>query len=58
MTLHFYIDVNRVDTKIKYYVIIASLKNESTSKLVCLLISRLPGSSLRMHVESLDKPYV
>ena len=23
----------------------------------CLLISSLPGSALRMHVESLDKPH-
>ena len=46
----------------KDYVIIASLKSESVGKLInripgsCLLISSLPGSALRTHVESLDKP--
>ena len=44
------------------YVIIASLKSESVGKLISrisgsrLLISRLPGSALRTHVESLGKP--
>ena len=43
-------------------VIIASLNNEPACKLINripglrLLISRLPGSALRMHVESLGKP--
>ena len=45
------------------YVIIASLKSETIGKLInripgsCLLISSLPGSALRMHVESLGKPH-
>ena len=40
----------------------ASLKSEAMDKLInripglCLLISSLPGSALRMHVESLGKP--
>ena len=44
------------------YVIIASLKCETIGKLINripgsrLLISSLPGSALRMHVESLEKP--
>ena len=44
------------------YVIIASLKSETMGKLIhiipgsCLLISFLPGSALRTHVESLGKP--
>ena len=44
------------------YVIIASLKSETMGKLINripgsrLLISSLPGSALRMHVESLPKP--
>ena len=46
--------------KIENYVIIASLKSETMNKLInrihvpglCLLISSLPGSALRMHVES------
>ena len=44
------------------YVIIASLKSETMGKLIyripgsCLLISSLPGSALRMHVELLGKP--
>ena len=48
--------------KIKNYVIIASLKSESMGKLINripgsrLLISRLPGSDLRTHVEILGKP--
>ena len=46
----------------KNYVIIASLKSDTTGKLinrtpgVRLLISSLLGSALRTHVESLDKP--
>ena len=44
------------------YVIIASLKSETMGKLINripgsrLLISSLPGSALRTHVESLGKP--
>ena len=44
------------------HVIIASMKSETMGKLIntipgsCLLISSLPGSALRMLVESLDKP--
>ena len=46
----------------KKYVIIASLKRQTIGKLInripgsCHLISNLPGSALRMHVESLGKP--
>ena len=48
--------------KIKNYVIIASLKSETMGILINripdshLLISSLPGSALRMLVESLGKP--
>ena len=48
--------------KIKNYVIIASLKSETMGKLknripgLCLLLSSLPDSALRMYVESLGKP--
>ena len=48
--------------KIENYVIIASLKSETMGKLINripgsrLFISSLPGSALRMHVESLGKP--
>ena len=48
--------------KIENYVIIASLKRETKRKLINripglrLLISSLPGSALRLHVESLGKP--
>ena len=48
--------------KSKNYVIIASLKSETMGNLInklpgsCLLISSLPGSALRTHVESLGKP--
>ena len=44
------------------YVIIASLKSETTCKLINtilgshLLISSLPNSALSTHVESLSKP--
>ena len=47
---------------LRHYLIIASLKSETMGKLIngipglCLLISSLPGSALRMHVESLGKP--
>ena len=46
----------------KNYVKIASLKSETMGKLINripgsrLLISSLPGSALRTHVESLGKP--
>ena len=65
MTLHFLNDVTNVaesTTKIENYVIIASLKSETMGKLINripgsrLLISSLPGSALRTHVESLGKP--
>ena len=48
--------------KIVNYFIITSLKSETMGKLInripgsLLLISSLPGSALRMHVESLGKP--
>ena len=48
--------------KNKIYVIITSLKSETMGKLINripgshLLISSLPGSALRMLVESLGKP--
>ena len=48
--------------KIENYVIIAILKSETMGKLINripgsrLLISSLPGSALRTHVESLGKP--
>ena len=44
------------------YVVIASLKSKQTCKLIngiqgsSLLISCLPGSALRTHFESFDKP--
>ena len=47
---------------IENYVIIPSLKSETMGKLINripgsrILISSLPGSALRMHVESLGKP--
>ena len=53
--------LNRHKNK-KKYIIIASLKSETMGKLINrisglhLLISSLPGSALRMHVESLGKP--
>ena len=51
-----------IDTKIDNYVIFASLNSESTCKQINrqqgsrLLISGLPGSPWKMHVESLGKP--
>ena len=48
--------------KIYKYVIIASISRESACKLINrihgsrLLISNLPGSALRTHVESFGKP--
>ena len=65
MTLYFLNDVTNdaeSTTKIENYVIIASLKSETMGKLINripgsrLLISSLPGSALRTHVESLGKP--
>ena len=56
MTLHFLNDVAN------NYFIIASLTSETMDKMInripgsCLLISSLPGSALRTHVESLGKP--
>ena len=50
--------------KSKNYVIIASLKSDTMDKLfnripgLRLLILSLPGSALRMLVESLSKPHV
>ena len=50
------------DTKIDKYIIIASLKSEPAYNLINkktgsrLLISSLPGSALRRHLESLNKP--
>ena len=60
MMLHFLNDV--ANTKIENYAIMASLNSETMGKLInripgsCLLISSLPGSALRMLVESLGKP--
>ena len=64
MMLHFLNDVanDAESTKIENYVIIASLKSKTMGKLINripgsrLLISSLPGSALRTHVESLSKP--
>ena len=65
MILHFLNDLTndpKSTQKIENYVIIASLKSETMGKLIKripglrLLISSLPGSALRKHVESLGKP--
>ena len=65
MTFHFLNEViNDIEStkKIYIYVIIASLNSESACKLINripgsrLLKSSLPGSALRMHVESPSKP--
>ena len=65
VTLHFFNDVrndSESTQKVESYVIIASLTSETMGKLInkilgsCLLISSLPGSALRRHVESLGKP--
>ena len=66
MTLRFLNhDANIADsthTKKENYVIIAGLKSDIMGKLINripgsrLLISSLPGSDLRRHVESLGKP--
>ena len=48
-----------IQPKIKNYIIIASLKSETMGKLInripgsCLLISSLPGSALRLHVNEM-----
>ena len=60
MTLHFLNDVandSKIKPKIENHVIIASLKSETMGRLINrtgsrLSISSLPGSALRMHVES------
>ena len=64
MTLHFLNDVanDAESTKNRKYVIITSLKSGTMGKLINripdsrLLISSLPGSALRSHVEWLSKP--
>ena len=64
MAMHSLNDVaNDVEsTKIENYTKLASLKSETISKLknripgTLLLISSLPGSALRTHVESPGKP--
>ena len=65
MMLHFLNDIaNDTESiqKIKNYVIMDSLKSETMGKLInrirgsSLLISSLPSSALRMHVELLGKP--
>ena len=61
MTLHFLNDVAN-DAESTQKSKIASLQSETMDKLInripglCLLISSLPGSALRTHVESLVKP--
>ena len=65
MTLHFLTDVanDAESTQNENCVIIASLKSETMRKLIKripgsrLLISSLPGSASRTHVESLGKPH-
>ena len=66
MTLHFLNDIANdavhINTKIENFDINACLKSETMGKLIKripgsrLLISSLPGSALRMLVESLGKP--
>ena len=64
MTLHFLMTslIKLNQHKIENYVIINSLKSEIMGKQINrvsgsrLLISSLPGSALRTHVESLGKP--
>ena len=56
------VDYDAESTQDGNYVIIASLKSETMGKLINripgsrILISSLPGSALRTHVESLGKP--
>ena len=64
MTSHFLNDVandSKIKPKIENYVIIASVKSKTMGRLKHrtgsrLLISSLPGSAMRMHVESLGMP--
>ena len=62
MTLHFLNDVANDIESTRKYVISAGLKSETNGKLIDripgarLLISSLPVSALRTHVESLGKP--
>ena len=65
MTLHFLNDFdndNESTQNKKNHVIIASLKSKTLGRLInripgsCLLISSLPGSALRIHIESPGKP--
>ena len=63
MTLHFLNDVvNDAKSTKKSKITIACLKSETMGKLINripglrLLIASLPGSALRMHVESHCKP--
>ena len=62
MTLHFLNDVANDPESTQKSKITASLKSETMVKVVNripgsrLLISNLPGSALRTHVESLGKP--
>ena len=64
MTLHFLNDVanDAESTQKRKLRHNPSLKSETMDKLInripglCLLISSLPGSALRTHVESLGKP--
>ena len=55
--LHFLNDVAN-DTKIDNYIIMPSLNIELINRIPGsrLFISSLPGSALKMHVESLGKP--
>ena len=58
MTLHFLNDVAKTLNQYKNYVIITCLKGKLINRIPGsrLLISSLPGSALRTHVESLGKP--
>ena len=62
MTLHFLNDVANDTDLTQKCVIIGSLKSDTMGKLINripglrLLISSVPGSALRMQVESLGKP--
>ena len=63
-TLNLFKDIDDVEiiVNINNYIIVAILKSGSIGKLInrisglCLLISSLPGSASRMHVESFGKP--
>ena len=65
MTLHFlndFANYSESSQKLKNNVIIASLKSETMDKLINripgsrILVSSLPGSAFKTHVESLGKP--